>query len=266
MVATTAEPLETENHPPSVLGKAHLLLEAVADGNEALRLTELSRRSGVSKASAHRLAMELVALGLLARTPAGYQLGWRMYELGRLVPGPARLRSVAAPILIDLHAGLRAVVHLSVPHGADCVYLERFAGRRDIELLHAVGVRVPCHETVSGRLLLAYLDPSNVDSTNPEVLSSFCAATPSELQTRLAHIRDQRFADEHEECLPGFKSVAVPVVYGTNVIAAISSTVAIDRTDDRQVLHALWSTSSEISRSLQRSTARRPEPLLTAIS
>lgn len=265
MVATTVEPLDMDSHPPSVLGKAHLILEAIADGGGALRLTELSRRSGVSKASAHRLAVELVALGLLSRTPAGYQLGWRMYELGRLVPGPARLRSVAAPILIDLHAGLRAVVHLSVPQGADCVYLERFAGRREVELLHAVGARVPCHRTVSGRLLLAYLDPSVVDPTDPEVLSAFGASSPHDLADRLAVIRDQRFADEHEECLPGFKSVAVPVVFGSHVIAAVSATVAADRTDDRQVLHALWSTSGEISRSLQRSSAQRPQPVLAAI-
>ena len=38
-----------------------------------------------------------------------------------------------------------------------------------------------------------------------------------------------------------------------------------DRTDDRQVLHALWSTSGEISRSLQRSSAQRPQPVLAAI-
>jgi DNA-binding IclR family transcriptional regulator len=267
MVATTVEPLETESHPSSVLGKARLLLEAFAGGNATLGLTELSRRSGVPKASAHRLAVELVELGFLARTPEGYELGWRIYELGRLVPGPARLRSVAYPILTDLRAALRGVVHLSAAHGTDCVYLERFAGRGDLTLLRAVGARVPCHQTVSGRLLLAYGDPNDVDPTDLDVLSAFGVSAPVELTSKLAVIREQRFAEEREQCLPGFKSVAVPVRYGDQVIAAISSTVVVDRKDDQQIVHALWGASSEISRALQRSSARRPQaPRLTAIS
>ena len=56
-----------ESHPASVLGKAYLLLGAFAGGPATLGLTELSRRSGVPKASTHRLAVELVDLGLLAR-------------------------------------------------------------------------------------------------------------------------------------------------------------------------------------------------------
>jgi DNA-binding IclR family transcriptional regulator len=267
MVATTVESLETDSPPSSVLGKARLLLEAFTGGNATLGLTELSRRSGVPKASAHRLAVELVELGLLARTPEGYELGWRIYELGRLVPGPARLRSVAYPVLMDLRAALRGVVHLSAAHGTDCVYLERFAGRGDLTLLRAVGARVPCHQTVSGRLLLAYGDPNDVDSTDPDVLAAFRVSAPADLTTKLELIRNQRFADEHEQCLLGFKSVAVPVRYGDQVIAAISSTVGVDRKDDQQVIHALWGASNEISRALQRSSARRPQaPLLAAIS
>ena len=53
----------------SVLGKAHLLLTAFTAGPTTMGLTELSRESGVSKASAHRLAVELAGLGLLTRTP-----------------------------------------------------------------------------------------------------------------------------------------------------------------------------------------------------
>jgi DNA-binding IclR family transcriptional regulator len=168
---------------------------------------------------------------------------------------------------MDLRATLRGVVHLSAAHGTDCVYLERFAGRGDLTLLRAVGARVPCHQTVSGRLLLAYGDLNDVDSTDPDVLSGFGVSAPAELTTKLALIREQRFADEHEQCLPGFKSVAVPVRYGDQVIAAISSTVVVNRKDDQQVVHALWGASNEISRALQHSSARRPQaPRLTVIS
>lgn len=54
----------------SVLGKARLLLEAFDADSGALSLTELTRRSGVAKATTHRLANGLVEWGVLERPAA----------------------------------------------------------------------------------------------------------------------------------------------------------------------------------------------------
>jgi DNA-binding IclR family transcriptional regulator len=238
-----------DTHPASVLGKAHQILEAFATGPSTMGLTELSRRSHIPKASAHRLAVELVGLGLLARTPKGYQLGWRIFELGQLVPGPASLRAIARPALVDLHLATRAVVHLAVPQGGDCVYLERFAGRREMPLLAAVGARMPKHATASGRLFLAYQDEP---APGTELLAAFGAPDTATLAGVFEAIRDRRSCSENQECVSGFKSTAVPVFYPgtTHVLAAISATTTADRRDDQQVTHALWAAANDIMRGL----------------
>src|SRR4051812_24950948 len=116
------------DYPNSVLGKAQLLLGAFESGAFQLRLTELSRRSGVPKASAYRLAQELVQWGLLERTGDTYQLGMRVFELGQRVPVAAVLRRVARPLLTDLFAATRATIHLAVLDGGHVLYVEKVAG------------------------------------------------------------------------------------------------------------------------------------------
>lgn len=229
----------------TVLGKVRLLLGVFSGSVHTLGLTELSQRSGVSKASTFRLAEQLVEHGLLEKTDKGYRLGWWIYELGQHVPGPARLRTVARPTLVDLRAATKALaVHLAIPHGDDVVYLDRIGGRREIAILAAVGVSVPAEETVSGRVLRAYWPPEHQDSLTPE------------LRTEYAQIRERRWASEQGLVVPGAKTYAVPVLHqgGPHAIAVISATVRAERHDDRSTIHALWAASTEIARATFRET------------
>ncbi|GAB2622328.1 transcriptional regulator [Paractinoplanes abujensis] len=246
-----------QDHPSSVLGKAFLLFSAFDGARTTLGLTDLSRRSGIPKATAYRLAQELVDLNLLERAESGYRLGWRMYELGQLVPGPANLRHVARPALMDLHSATRAAVHLAVPHGPDTLYLERLAGRRDARLHTAVGNRIPLWYAASGKLFLAHspdlddlvaaLDREAAPRTRHSVRSA------AQLRGQLAAVRERRWSAEYEECVEGYKSYAVPVTLDgpQHVVAAVSATLAVSRHDDQQVVRALWTTAAHISRSLE---------------
>src|SRR5439155_21949585 len=65
----------------SVLGKTRLILEAFELDDTDLSLSELSRRTGISKASVHRLSHELLEWGMLERSGAEYRLGMRAFEL-----------------------------------------------------------------------------------------------------------------------------------------------------------------------------------------
>ncbi|MEV6134448.1 IclR family transcriptional regulator [Streptomyces violaceusniger] len=257
--AQIVEPDELERDgsgdiPVSVLGKAHRLLAAFTGGATTLGLTELSRRSGVPKASAHRLSMELASLGYLSRTPEGYQLGWRIYELGQLVPA-ASLRAIARPALVDLRMSTKAVIHLVVPRGRECVYLERLVGQREMASVAPVGMRMPSFLTASGRIFLAYNeDPHTLDS---KTLTALGLKDHREARKFFADIRNRRYAEERQQCSAGVRALSVPIMYGDKVIGAVSATVPISRRDDQQLLHALWATAADISRGLQRSFQQR---------
>ena len=59
----------------SVLERAFSLLEVVGSDGTSVGLAELARRAGLPKATAYRLANQLVELGALERVGEEYQLG-----------------------------------------------------------------------------------------------------------------------------------------------------------------------------------------------
>src|SRR5919205_4595866 len=82
--------------------------------NAALSLSEISRRTGLTLSTTHRLVNELRVWGALSRDAAGrYSIGLRILELGTTSQG-LRLREVALPFLEDLQHAVRANIHLAV--------------------------------------------------------------------------------------------------------------------------------------------------------
>jgi DNA-binding IclR family transcriptional regulator len=257
-------PVECGDHdedpacPNSVLGKAQLLLGAFESGAFQLRLTELSRRSGVPKASAYRLAQELVRWGLLERRGECYQLGMRIFELGQRVPASAVLRAVARPTLTDLFATTRATIHLAVLDGSHVLYLEKFAGEANVHSHSRVGGRLPASCTATGKLLLA-LSPSAEEQldhfaeTGLPHLTSRTVSSLDELRRQLSLIRARGFAIEIEETLPGFGSIAVPVAGADGTVhAAVSAAAEASRLVPRRLLPELRSAAAAIARAMDR--------------
>ncbi|MEU6657657.1 IclR family transcriptional regulator C-terminal domain-containing protein [Streptomyces sp. NPDC046821] len=174
---------------------------------------------------------------------------------------------MARPALLDLRAVTRAVIHLAVPQGSDCVYLERLAGRRESALVSAVGSRMPSLLTASGRVFIAYGDDEEavLSAPAPTAADGSPAFGPAEvpvLRAEFAAIRTRRWAEERERCVAGFKTFAVPVMYvgSDHVIAAVSATVPVDRRDEQQLVYALWATAADIGRGFRRAgTAPRTD-------
>ncbi|MHC1560514.1 IclR family transcriptional regulator [Actinomycetospora sp. C-140] len=249
--------------PNSVLGKARLILGAFEAGAYRLRLTELSRRSGVAKASCYRIAQELVQWGLLERVGDSYQLGLKIFELGQRVPISAVLRVVARPLLVDLFAATRATVHLAVLEGSHVLYVEKVAGEANILTHSEVGGRLPATCTATGKVLLA---------TRPEgetvvaglartgVARPTSRSTPSTdaLRTQLVEIRKAGFAVEIEETKVGFGSVAVPIVAADGTVsAAVSTTLPAAQLSTARLVPALQATANGIARAVERRLLER---------
>ena len=143
----------------SVLARALTLLRAFDEFHAALPLADLTRRSGLPRSTAHRLASELVSLGLLDRLDDGrYVIGTGLWELGELSPVSLRLREVALPHLLELYEATGENVHLGIRVDDAALYVARVAGPRSIPTLSRMGGRLPLHTTGIGRAMLAASD------------------------------------------------------------------------------------------------------------
>jgi len=201
-----------------VLDKALAVLHSVAES--PCGLAELCDRTGLPRATAHRLAAGLETHRLLGRDNEGrWQIGPAVSELAARADDP--LRAAGAAVLPRLREITGESVQLYRREGSArvCVAaLEPPAGLRDTV---PVGARLPMTAGSGAKVLLAYADAG----VQQEVLTEakFTGRTLSEMRRR-------GWAQSVAEREPGVASVSAPVRdrLGT-VVAAISVSGPIDR-------------------------------------
>lgn len=201
-----------------VLDKAVVVLHAVAES--PCGLADLCTRTGLPRATAHRLAAGLEVHRLLARDNAGrWRLGPALTELSAAVADP--LLAAGAAVLPGLREATGESVQLYRREGTTrvCVVaLEPPAGLRDTV---PVGARLPMTAGSGARVLLAYSDPATQRAVLPS--AAFTERT-------LADVRRRGWAQSAAEREPGVASVSAPVRDRTGaVVAAVSVSGPIDR-------------------------------------
>lgn len=219
----------------SVLGKARLILEAFELDDDSLTLTEIVARTGISKATVHRLNQELLEWGMLERIGLEYRLGMRAFELGSRVPRFRVLRDAVRPYMESLHHQTREVVHLAVLDGLEVLYLEKVAGAPQSARPSRIAGRLPLHSTASGKVLMAFGQASIVEEVLGSPLQRVTPTTivmPGVLLDQLQRVRADGYATEIEETTAGYCSVAVPIFGASGMmLASLSLTTPVVRAD-----------------------------------
>lgn len=235
----------------SVLGKARLILECFSLDDVDLSLTEIARRTGISKPSVHRLNQELLEWGMLERSGQEYRLGMRAFELGSRVPRLRVLRDAVRPYMESLCSSTKESVHLAVLDGLDVLYLEKIAATSQAARPSRIAGRLPLHSTATGKVLLAYSPPSVLDAVVARGLHRLTPVTialPQVLSEQLIRVREDGYATEHEEMTAGYCSVAVPVFGSTGLLlASLSITAPTFRADVARYATALTAVSRKVS-------------------
>ncbi len=219
--ASSADRLDTS------IGKALALLDAFTDDVPSMGASELARRAGVPKSTAHRLLCFLEGSGYVERAGTSFRLGRRLFELGNHIAycRPRGLRDVALPYLTDLYERSHQVVHLAVLDGTDVLYLEKLFGHRHVRMPSHVGGRVPATCCGLGKALLAFGDTAAVDAAITAGLrprTPYTLASETLFRAELAHIRREGVAYDREEVALGLTCVAAPVRKQGAAVAAVS--------------------------------------------
>ncbi|MBB3082021.1 IclR family transcriptional regulator [Geodermatophilus sabuli] len=242
-------------------GRVLAVLAAFGPAHPSLTLSEISRRSGLTLTTTHRLVGELRQWGGLERAPDGrYAIGLRLLELGALAPHGLQLRELALPYLDDLHQATRANVHLAVRDGSDGVYVEALRARGAVQVLSRLGGRWPLHATGTGQVLLAFADREVQDELLQAPLKRFTPDTitnVAELRRVLAEVRRTGVAIAENQLTPDALAVAVPVRGERDeVVAALGVTVQRGTVQSHALVPALAATARGISRALGAPSAK----------
>ena len=221
------------------VAKALGVLDSFRGRSESLGVTEVAAANGLPKSTAFRLLAHLEASGLLERDGRKYRPSWQVFELaqssvlGRL-DGP---RSQALPLMTDLHALTRGVVHFGVRRGTEVMIAEKIFGTGSVDVPTYTGARLPLTTTSLGKALLVgelratgrmSLPPRPSRSTRHSVVA------PGLLRDRIERAAARGFAVDREETVLGVSCVGVPVLRGTRPVGALSvATRSIDFDEQR---------------------------------
>lgn len=231
-----AEPGKRRHSTLSSVRNAARLLKEFGKGDREIGVTELSRRLGIGKSTAHRLLNTLAEEKLLEQDPntGGYRLGLAMYELGATVSTHTDLHEAASPVLDQLRNATRETVQVAVLDGREVVYVERRESPQTLRLFGRVGHRNFAHSTSTGKLLLAFLPPARLEELlagwKPPRLTPYTVADVTALRGSLDLIRSRGWAENVNESEVGVASVAAPIRNGRgDVIAAVSIAGPVQR-------------------------------------
>ncbi|TYP85983.1 IclR family transcriptional regulator [Blastococcus xanthinilyticus] len=221
------------------MDKAVSILHAVAQ--EPATLAELVTRTGLPRATAHRLAVALEGHRLVRRTDGGsWAPGPALAELGR---GTADIGEIAGRHLATLRDTTGESAQFYVRDGATRVCVaaaERTSGLRDTV---PVGARLPMTAGSAAHALLAFMPADEVNRLLPN--ASFTART-------LLDVRRRGWAHSVAEREAGVASLSAPVRDGSGaVLGAVSISGPVERLGRRpgaEVIGAVLDASAAISR------------------
>lgn len=208
-------------------------LRAVADG--AKSVADIQESLGVSRSTAHRLVKALRAVDYLEESNTGLMLGSELIDLGYSALHRHPLIEVAHPTLSALSLSVGDTVHLAVNEKDTVLYLEKFPGKRGVEMRSRVGMRMLLTHTGIGKALLLDDDDTWADQFNKD-LETIRQSQPHEVSTidgnphtaeefvdLMRRYQKLGYTFDLEENEPGIRCVAVPLRgAGGSIVGAIS--------------------------------------------
>lgn len=200
----------------SVAAAARILKEFDKHSTQ-LGVTQLARRAGVGKSTAHRIIWTLAEEGLLEKVEETglFRLTTTMRSLGASAETAQRLHEAATIPLDQLRTKTTGTLHIAILDGPDVLYVERREGPGAIPVFRSIGTRVAAHTTASGKVLLAFLPTDQqrhlIAGLRLTPKTSHTITTRKALLAELAKVRSQGFGENRGESELGMCSIAAPV-------------------------------------------------------
>ena len=197
------------------LSRGLTVLQAFNADRPAMTLADMSRATGLTRATARRLLHTLVALGYVCTDGRMFELTPRVLDLGFAYVSSLQLPDIAQPFMEALSDRVHESVSASVLDGSQIVYVARVNTQRIMGISLAIGSRLPAAWTSMGRVLLAGLTEPQLG----EFFETLIVAGPTAqsitdldgLRSEVDAVRNQGYALVDQELEVGIRSVAAPL-------------------------------------------------------
>ncbi|HKE08517.1 MAG TPA: IclR family transcriptional regulator C-terminal domain-containing protein [Candidatus Acidoferrum sp.] len=210
------------------LARGLLVMQAFSERNLHLSISQLSKRTGLSRASVRRCLHTLSKLGFAGSdNERNFYLCPRVLSLGQAYLSSTPVASAGQPILEHLSRILNESCSIALLDGTDVVHVARANVTRIMAIDLGIGTRLPAFCTSMGRVLLANLSPEEIERVLPRIeftrYTERTVASVEKLRQALAAVRKDGYAIIDQELELGLRSMGAPVRSAAGrVVAAIS--------------------------------------------
>lgn len=199
------------------------VMEALADSEQPMAVTELAQQLGLAASTTHRVLATLAAQGFAVRVPAHrrYRVGPGLARLARRsLLDNARLAEAARPILRRLAMESGETSQVTVLDGWDTVAIDHVDSTQPVIVHHQAGSRVPAHATAVGQAIVAYL-PEVANRIEREGLVDHSDRTitdPVAFAAELETVRQRGYAVNVGQLHPETAGVAAPIIEASGAV------------------------------------------------
>ena len=189
---------------------------------------EIAKELGIPRSTVFRLMQTLEFMGFIekVKNSSDYRLGVGVLSLGFEYIASLEFTELARPILEKLRDDTGFSAHLVIRDGWDVVFVLKFAAKDTFANSVNVGLRLPAHSSILGRMLLADLSDAELKHVFPEgQLFKFSDQTPTTL------VEMEKLLEEDRKL-----GYAIGASYFQNGIGSISAQV---RDSSRRVVAAI---------------------------
>jgi IclR family pca regulon transcriptional regulator len=200
------------------LAKGLAVIESFDAGSPAMTLSDVARRTGLTRGTARRLLLTLVELGYCGFDGKLFSLRPRALNLGFAYLHSQSLWQLAQPYMVELVERVHESCSVAVLDGTDVVYVARVpTAARIMSINLGLGTRLPAFATSMGRVLLASLPADELDELLKQAspLPVYTAKSIIErgaLLREIDAVRRQGWALVDQELEMGLRSIAAPII------------------------------------------------------
>lgn len=209
------------------LAKGLAVVEAFDAGREKLAIADVSRITGLDRATARRCLLTLAELGYAHYDGKFFTLTQKTLRLGHSYLTATPLPRLVQPVLERLSETAGESASVSVLEGTEIIYVARASQKRVMSINLNPGSRLPAYCSSMGRVLLAALPRGEAEkvlrASTLVANTAFTRTDVAELMAELERVRAQGYAVIDQELEVGLRSIAVPLFNASGkVVAALN--------------------------------------------
>lgn len=235
--------MKKSSHPDfiSALARGLDVIQAFKAGDGFLSLTEVATLSELPRPTARRVLFTLEELGFVRIQEGMFTLTPKVLDLGMAFVTSKSIWDITQPHLAELASGTGHSSSIALLDGSDVIYVSRVSVPKLVGLNASIGTRFPAYVTSLGKVLLAWLEESELERVL--AIPSLSGVTPTnppteaQLKLELESCKSKGWVLTDQQLAPTVLSIAAPIIDSNgNVVASVNVNAHAYETDEKQLV------------------------------